>query len=512
MHLFAALLPVIILAWLLPSQARDGGACEPWNIDAREAVSETAPYFASFNIDPSRNRGFFYLPLGSAALLSLAGALGEAGPGVLRFGGTGGNALFYGDGTTPSACPHSRPGAVECLNATLWEEVAALAAAARAPVVFGVAMFPNATVPADHHFDDTNARAFFTYAHQRNDAIFGVELANEVNGFVTAAQQARGLLALDAALADVYGDGARPRLLGPDALGLHTPAGGGEWLPTATILAYTCDFVSNVSAGGRALYAVTHHEYIEVNATSVRDPAVLDLTAELAALVVAAVRKVSAGVEIWAGEVGPHNGGGTPSAPPNCGGNRLCGRFGSALWYADAMAAKARAGYAAFARQDFIGADYGLVNYTTLAPTPDFWLLLLWRRLVGTRVLAVHPPADARTRVYAFCGAENHTITLILVNIDTEPVCLLAPGLADPRYDRLQFTLTAAGGDAGGDDAVAPGAKLNGIELALGPGGALPSMPGLPVPATQDVDLPPTSITLVSFRTPADACGGPDGV
>ena len=504
-----------IVLFVLPSfflLASGDAPCLSWSIDAREAAFETAPYFASFNIDPSRNRGFFTLPLGSSSLIDLARGLGDASAAVLRFGGTGGNALFYGNGAGAGPCPPTRPGDVECLNATLWEDVATLSVAAHAPVVFGTNMFPNNTVPSDRHFDASNARAFFSYARARGDNIFGVELGNELNGgLVTAAQQARGLLVLDAALADVYGSDPRPRLLGPDALGVHTPTGGGGWLPTATILEYMCDFLGNVTAGGGNLFAVTHHEYIEVNETSVRDPATLDLTAELAALVVAAVRRVSAAVQVWAGEIGPHNGGGTATSPPNCGGNKLCGRFGSALWYADAMGAKARAGYAVFARQDFIGADYGLVNYTSLAPTPDYWLLLLWRRLVGTRVLTVQPPADARTRVHAFCGTDNHTITLVIINIDAVPACLQAPGLADPRFDRLHFTLTAAGGEAGGDDVTAPGAQLNGAVLAIGNDGELPAMPGLPVPATVDINLPPTSITLVNFRSPADACGGPEG-
>ena len=69
------------------------------------------------------------------------------------------------------------------------------------------------------------------------------------------------------------------------------------------------DFVA--ACKGR-LHAVTHHEYLEIHQTNVVDPAFLDLTGEIAAQVVAAVRGVSATVEIWAGEIGPHNGMGGP--------------------------------------------------------------------------------------------------------------------------------------------------------------------------------------------------------
>ncbi len=88
------------------------------------------------------------------------------------------------------------------------------------------------------------------------------------------------------------------------------------------------------------------HEYIEVNETSVVDPVFLDNTYNLATQVVAAVRAASpqAPLPVWAGEIGPHNGQGTTSANSRCADNRVCGRFGSALWYADALGAKAKAG------------------------------------------------------------------------------------------------------------------------------------------------------------------------
>ena len=497
-----SVLLALILGGLASARAasRASAPCDALAIDARESVHETAAYFASFNVDSSRDRAFFDVDLGAPALVAAAAALaGGAGGGHLRFGGTGNNALFYGVGDAP-ACPPTVPGRTECLNDTLWRGVAGLAAAARAPIVFGVNFFPNASypLPPDRRFDPTNAVAFFGYARARGDPIFGVELGNELNSIMTAQEQARGMLALDAALAGVYGSDPRPVLIGPDALGIHTPQGGGPVLPTSTILQYMADYVAAMQ--GR-LFAMTHHEYIEVNATSVLSPDFLDLTAELAALVVAKIRNVSAAVEIWAGEVGPHNGGTTPN--PDCAGNVVCGRFGSAIWYADAMSAKARAGYAAFCRQDFIGADYGLVNYTSLAPTPDWWLLVLWKRLVGTRVVAVAPPADRAIRAYGFCGPTNGTMTLVLINLASEPKCVGAPGLANKLKQRTHFAITPS--DASGVAAV--GARLNGELLALGPGGALPPLPGVSVAPAEPISLPPVSVTLVTFPTVADACG-----
>ena len=488
-------------------------SCNSFSFDAREPVHTTAPYFASWNIDSSPDRNFFLLDWRTPALTAAATALSASGGARVRFGGTGNNKLFYDVGDAPACVPTPTK---TCLNDTTWSGVAALAAAARSPLIFGVNFFPNGPATQKNKtFDPTNAVVFFQYAKARGDAIWGVELANELgpDGILTAAEQAAGLLALDDALAGVYGAGApRPLLIGPDALGFHTPApaaaaaagGGLRFVPSADILTYMADYI--VAAKGR-LFAVNHHCYIEINATNVLDPLFLDLTGAIARQVVAAVRNVSATVEIHAGEIGPHNGDGGPGdgRPGNCAGNLVCGRWGSSLWYADSMGAMARAGYAAFMRQDFVGADYGLVNFTApFLPSTDFWTLILWQRLVGTRVLAVlAPPPDARVRAYAHCGTTNGTVSLVFINLAPAPACVAAPTLADPMHPRSEWALTPLDGTV-----TSARAALGGAPLALTAAGLLPPMPGATVAPTLPIQLPPLGIVFVNFDTKADACGG----
>jgi hypothetical protein len=55
---------------------------------------------------------------------------------------------------------------------------------------------------------------------------------------------------------------------------------------------------------------------------------------------------------------GPHNGG----SPPCDHSSMRWANFGNSLWYADALASKAWNGYAGLCRQDYIGADYGMVD------------------------------------------------------------------------------------------------------------------------------------------------------
>ena len=294
------MLLVLLLAACAPAswQATAAGTCSDVALDARVAAHTTAPYFASWNIDSSTDREFFLLPFDSPALLAAAAGL-STGSGLVRFGGTGNNALHYGVPGAPPCVPTGR--LHTCLNETTWRGVAGLAAAAQSPVVFGANFFPNGATP-NATFDATNAVQFFSWARQSGLApIWGVELGNEINKLLSAEQQAAGLLALDDALKGVYGADPRPLLIGPDALGLHSLLAPPGAIPTAVILKYMQDFV--VGMQGR-LRAVTHHEYIEINATNVLQPAFMDTTLQLARAVVSAVRAVSATVEIWAGEIG----------------------------------------------------------------------------------------------------------------------------------------------------------------------------------------------------------------
>ena len=229
--------------------ASASGVCSTLTIDGARPVHTTAPYFASMNIDSSTDREFFMLPWDSPALLAAAAGLSAGGGAHVRFGGTGNNALRYAVPGAPP-CP---AGFATCLNETTWRNVAALAAAAQSPIIFGVNFFPSGRT-SNKTFDPTNAVQFFRWARQAGlPPIWGVENGNEINRLVTAEQQAAGLLALDDALADVYGADQRPALVGPDALGVHSMVAPPGATPTAVILKCAAG-----GAPGRVRVALPH--------------------------------------------------------------------------------------------------------------------------------------------------------------------------------------------------------------------------------------------------------------
>ena len=247
-RLFTVFLPCAAAAFAAPPDT-----CRALVVDARAPTHTTAPYYASWNIDSSTDREFFMLPWSSPGLLAAAAGLSAGGGAHVRFGGTGNNALHY---EVPGAPPCAPSGSgYTCLNESTWRGVAGLAAVAGSPVIFGVNFFPSGK-SSNKTFDPTNAVEFFRWARGSGlEPIWGVENGNEINRLVTAEQQAEGLLALDDALAGVYGSDPRPVLIGPDALGLHSLVAPPGAIPTSVILKYMVDFVAAMK--GR-LHAVTH--------------------------------------------------------------------------------------------------------------------------------------------------------------------------------------------------------------------------------------------------------------
>ncbi len=158
---------------LAPLRAAAAPTCAALTI-APTPVNTVAPYFASFNIDSSRDRLFFDLNWTDPRLITLAAAAGGA---RIRFGGTGNDHLFYGLPGAPPCAP-TVDGVYECLNATTFDAVADLSAAASAPLIFGVNIHPaGGPSPPAAAWNPTNARALLTYARDRARARGGAAFA-----------------------------------------------------------------------------------------------------------------------------------------------------------------------------------------------------------------------------------------------------------------------------------------------------------------------------------------------
>ena len=157
---------------------------------------------------------------------------------------------------------------------------------------------------------------------------------------------------------------------------------------------------------------------MEVDASSFTSPSKLDVTGAIAKAINASVAITLPGVQAWAGEVGPHNGGSVPCDHTTM----RWANFGDSLWYMDTLGTKALNGYGAVCRQDLIGADYGLLDCSSGIPLPDYWSGLMWASVMGPRVFSarIETPNATAVRAYAHCTNERYIhrhISIICINM-----------------------------------------------------------------------------------------------
>jgi len=176
---------------------------------------------------------------------------------------------------------------------------------------------------------------------------------------------------------------------------------------------------------------------------------------------------------------------------------------------ADSLAAKAKNGYSGVCRQDYIGADYGMVDCITGSPLPDFYTALLWAMTMGPTVLdstavatagGKAPPAETSAiRVYAQCSTSGPqgSVTVLAINLGSNTTVVHFGAAGGGVVE--EYVLTPSGDAAASLSGVAglmgTNAELNGALLKLGAGGALPAV----VPAAKqaaDATAPPTSVAF----------------
>jgi len=107
--------------------------------------------------------------------------------------------------------------------------------------------------------------------------------------------------------------------------------------------------------------------------------------------------KFEAGKPIWL----------TETAEAACGGNRWAATFLDTFRYLDQLGRLAKAGVQVVMHNTLAASDYGLLDENTLAPRPNYWGALLWRRLMGNVVLDPGVPIHTGLHVYAHCQREN---------------------------------------------------------------------------------------------------------
>ncbi|CAL9682473.1 unnamed protein product [Knipowitschia caucasica] len=497
-------------------------------VDLSRVLSQVDPRFLSLTVDASlaSEEKFLFL-LGSSKVRALASALT---PAFLRFGGTRQDFMVFSpQGVRGSALP---PAAGVCgtglpswfedklkkewikqqillkredlqkkyrrvkFTETTIDQLYSFTNCSGMELIFGL----NALLRTpDNRWNSSNAQALMHYCASRQYEM-SWELGNEPNSYekkagirVDGFQLGEDFVHLRKIMADskFYNNS---RLYGPD---VGQPRD------------HRIDILDGfLQSGSEAIDACTwHHYYVNGRDTSLEDfldPEVLDTLTLKTNEVFQKVKGVSPLKKVWLGETSSAYGGGALG---------LSNTFVAGFMWLDKLGLGAKLGLNVVMRQVLIGSgSYHLID-DNLDPLPDYWLSVLYKRLVGQQVLFVkafgsYTLLHKRVRLYLHCTSKNRStngaVTLMAMNLNHKAARVSVPAhMASSTV--VAFVLES---DQRGEEGLCSrSVMLNGEVLRMVDDTTLPALTGASLSPSEHVHLPAYSLSFFVFSdVKAPAC------
>jgi len=428
------------------------------------------------------------IDLGNARLRKLAAALG---PAYLRVSGTWMNSTYFQD--SDAVAPATPPkGFNSVLTRQQWKGVVDFSKTVDAKIVTSVATSAG-TRDAAGVWTPDQAKLLLAYTKAIGGSIAAAEYMNEPT-FAEIGGAPKGYDA--AAFAKDFA--VFQKLIKSDAPGIIVlgPGGVGEGTALVPVFMHPVKSDDILTAAGPVFDAFSYHSYggvssrcgrMGASATSTSDAALseewLSRPVKAEAYYADIRDRLLPGKQIW----------NTETAQAACGGDRWAKTFVDSFRYLNQLGSLAKVGVQVQLHNTLAASDYGLLDEKTYEPRPNYWSALLWRRLMGTTVLDAGPSPTPSLHLYAQClRGTPGGVTLLAINTDkAAPTSLVIPAGAET------YTLTAK-------DLLGSTVDLNGSELKLGAGDALPKLKGKPVKAG-NVTFAPASISFLAFSKAGNA-------
>lgn len=431
------------------------------------------------------------IDLANHRLRAMAAGLG---PAYVRVSGTWANTTYFADTDAPPKEPP--PGYGGVLTRRQWLGVIAFSHAVDAPIVTSVPIGMG-TRGADGVWRPDQTRSWFSYTKAHGGTLAAVEYFNEptlasMGGApkdYDAASFGRDFQVFDAFMRKEYPD---TKLLAPGSVGEANAdwaiASGGygdqKVLHAADLAAFTADADAfsyhHYGAASRRCALMGH----QTRADQALSEDWLGRTDQTLAYYRAVRDKAMPGKPFW----------NTETADAACGGNPWAGTFRDSFRYLDQLGRLARQQVEVVLHNTLVASDYGLLDENTFEPKPNYWAALLWRRFMGTTVLDSGVPIAEGQHIYAqsLRGVPGGVAILAINTSRSKPLVLRLPTAAE------RYTLSAP--------LSATHVRLNGRELKLGRGDALPVPQGLRVRAGKVVLAPETITFFAVAKADNAAC------
>lgn len=389
------------------------------NLGHLRKVGEVDPRFLSYNIEMVEvTGGRFWRPYGSPGtdryeyrppidlsnhkLRQLAKALA---PAYVRYSGTWANAVWFADGeTAPAKAPQ---GFDNVLTHQQWRGAVDFAKATDGAIVTSFAT-STGTRDAKGVWQTDVAARWLAFTKAIGGRIAAAEFANEPNmisltkppvGYTAAdyrrdytrfarwlRQASPGTLLLAPGYAEL-GEPARsssrrnktmPQFEADELINSELPR------PDA----FTFHFYGGASERcGGAMLGHSLDKALSAGWLDAIDPAIARMKE---------VRdRVTPGAPLWD----------TESGETACGGNPWASTFADTFRFIDTLGRSARQGVRVFMHNTLAASDYAFLDEHDYTPRPNYWAAVLWKRTMGTTVLAAPRSPSADVRIYAHCLA-----------------------------------------------------------------------------------------------------------
>ncbi|NP_072127.1 heparanase precursor [Rattus norvegicus] len=340
----------------------------------------------------------------------------------------------------------------------------------------------------DLRWNSSNAQLLLNYCSSKGYNI-SWELGNEPNSFWKKAQISIDGLQLGEDFVELHkllqkSAFQNAKLYGPD---IGQPRG-----KTVKLLR------SFLKAGGEVIDSLTwHHYYLNGRVATKEDflsSDVLDTFILSVQKILKVTKEMTPGKKVWLGETSSAYGGGAPL---------LSNTFAAGFMWLDKLGLSAQLGIEVVMRQVFFGAgNYHLVD-ENFEPLPDYWLSLLFKKLVGPKVLMsrVKGPDRSKLRVYLHCTNVYHPryregdLTLYVLNLHNVTKHLKLP---PPMFSRPvdKYLLKPFGSDG----LLSKSVQLNGQTLKMVDEQTLPALTEKPLPAGSSLSVPAFSYGFFVIR------------
>ncbi|XP_029465961.1 inactive heparanase-2 isoform X1 [Rhinatrema bivittatum] len=256
-----------------------------------------------------------------------------------------------------------------------------------------------------------------------------------------------------------------------------------------------------MKVAGSTVDAVTwQHYYIDGHVAKVMDfmkTRLLDTLSDQIGKIQKVVNTYAPGKKIWLGGVG------TAWARDT---NNLSDTYAAGFLWLNTLGMSANQGIHVVIRHSFFAHGYNHLVDQNFNPLPDYWLSLLYKRLVGPKVLAIHvaglqrKPRPGRVirdklRIYAHCTSYQNinyvrgSITLYIINLHRSRKKIK---LAGTLRDKIvhQYLLQPSGTEGLQSKAV----QLNGQPLVMVDDGTLPELKPRALRPGRTLVIPPLTI------------------